>query len=145
MSCEKLHESITNFEASRSTELIRRHHNVRDQWFPTQGIKVQNKCAREKVAKIWIDILFRNQHDTLRISWNVVCKLVLIRFVQSVKSTFCTVSRGFTLGIVFQFPAKNHDERTVPKVHSQHHRRMTPTCCCYTINETLFERKCFQA
>ena len=124
-------KSITNFEASGSTELTRRHHNVRDQWLLTQRTKVQGiktSVQERRWRKIGSTCISRNQRDTLRISWNVVCKLVFIRFVQSVKSTFCTVSRGFKLGIVYQFPAKTHDERTIPKEHvlhqsllSQHH------------------------
>ena len=50
------------------------------------------------MQKIGSTSISRNQRDTLRISWNVVCKLVVIRFVQSVDSTFYTVSRGFKLG-----------------------------------------------
>ena len=109
-------ESTTNFEASGSTELIRSPHNVRDQWLLMQGTKVQNKCARKKVSKNCSRCISRNQRDTLRTSWNVVCKLVVIRFVQSVNSKLCTVSRGFKLGIVYQFPAKTTTSQHHPAV-----------------------------
>ena len=69
--------------------------------------------ARRKVAKNCSTRISRDQRDTLRISWNVVCELVVIRFVQSVNSTFCTVSRGLKLGIVYQFPAKTKTNETV--------------------------------
>ena len=51
----------------------------------------------------FVKCILRDQRDTLRISWNDVCKV--IRFVQSVNSTFCTVSWRFKLGIVHQFQA----------------------------------------
>ena len=51
-------KSTTNFESSGSMELIRSHHNVRDQWLLMQGTKVQNKWARRKVAKNWLDTPF---------------------------------------------------------------------------------------
>ena len=69
-----------------------------------------------------------------------------------VKSTFCTVSRGFKLGIVHQLPTKTTTNEQFPRstccirvfCHNttQLCRRMTPTYYCSTLNETLFERKC---
>ena len=94
-------KSVTHFEISGSTELTRRHHNVRDQWLLTQGeptqmhldiqdqrllmqgIKVLTSVQETRWRKIGSTCISRIQRDTLRISWNVVCKLVFIRFVQS--------------------------------------------------------------
>ena len=112
-------------------------------------------CRKGGLRQIGSTRTSRNQRDTLRISWNVVCKLVFIRFFQNVKSTFCTVSRGFKLGIVYQFPAKTTTIEQFPRstccirvfCHNitQLCRRMTPTYHCSTLNETLLERQCFQA
>ena len=141
-------KSTTNFDSSGSTELTRSHHNVRDQRLLVQGTnKDASRCtgsvasdagnqSPEQVGKKEsCEKLARNQRGTLRISWNIVCKLVVIRFVQSVDSTFCTVSRGFKLGIVYQFPAKTTTNEQFPifrccvRVFCHH---ITQLCCRVT-------------
>ena len=118
-----------------------------------QGTEVQNKCAGNKAG--WTCIS-RNQRDILwRISRNIGRKLVFVRFFQDVKSTFFTVSRRFKFGIVYQFPSKaTTDEqysrsaccvRVFCRHISQLCRGMTPTYHRSALNETLFERKRFQA
>ena len=67
----------------------------------------RTSVQEKKLRKICSTCISRNQRDILRISWNVVCKLVVIKFVQSVTSTLCTVSREFKLGIVYQFLTKS--------------------------------------
>ena len=60
-------------------------------------------------------------------------------------STFCMVSRGFKLGIVYQFPAKTTTNEQFPRCTcTQLCCRVTPAYHCSTLNDTLFERKCFQ-
>ena len=70
-----------------------------------------------KVVKTGSRCISRDQRGTLWISWNIGCELVFVKFCQNVKSTFCTISRGFKFGIVYHFPPKTHDGRTVPKEH----------------------------
>ena len=55
----------TNFETSRSTELIRNHHNIRNQWLLMQGTEVQNNRTRRKVAKILVQHAFHVINVTL--------------------------------------------------------------------------------
>ena len=74
---------------------------------------------------------------------------------KNVKSTFCTVSRRFKFGVVYQFPRKTTTDEQLPRsaccvrvfgYHiSQLCRGMTPTYHRAALNGTLFERKRFQA
>ena len=149
-------KSITNFEASGSTELKKRHHDFQDQWLLMQGTEVQNKCAgkgfAEKLAKHAFHVinvtLFGSRGTSSENSFSSGSS-------QNVKSTFCTVSRGFKLGIVFQIPAKTTTNEQFPRstccVRDFCHnvswlcRRKTPTYHCSSLNETLFEHKCLPA
>ena len=120
-----------------------------------QGTEVQNKCAGNEVVRTDQTCISRNQRDTLWISCNIIYKYVVAGFCQNVKSTFCTVSRRFKFGIVYQFPPKTTTDEQFPRstccvrvfcYHiSQLCRGMTPTYHRATLNETLFERKRFQA
>ena len=83
----------TNFEASGTTELISSLHIVQEQWLLMQGTNKDASCREpksrtsgqeEKLQKIGSTRISRDQRDTLRILWNIVCKLVVLRFVQSV-------------------------------------------------------------
>ena len=120
-------KSITKFEASRSTELKLRHHRCSGSMLLMQGSPEQ-MGKKDSFVKLARHALPSNQRDTLRISWNI-CKLVVIKVFQNVKSTFCTVSREFKLGIVYQFPAKTTTKEQFPK----------STCCirvfCHNITE----------
>ena len=61
-----------------------------------QGSEVRIKCAGNKDDRTCIS---RNHRDILRISWNIDCKLVFVRFLQNVMSTFCTVCEDSNLGM----------------------------------------------
>ena len=119
-------KSITNFDASASTEPRQRHHEVQDQWQLMQGTEVQNMCAENQADRTCIS---RHQRDILWISRNIGCKLVFVRFFENVKSTFCTVSRSFKFGIVYQFPSKTTTDEQFPR----------SACCvrvfCYHISQ----------
>ena len=144
----------TNFEASGSTELIRSHHNVRDQWLLMQGTKDPEQACKKKSCEKLVQPAFHVINVTLfgfrgtssanwlssgssRVRFHVLHGFVRIQTWDRV-----TIS------------SENHDERTVPKVHVLHlslcHNatqlccRVTPAYHCSTLNETLFERKCFQ-
>ena len=87
-----------------------------------QGTKIQNKCAGNKAGGTCIS---RSQRDTL---CNIGCKLVFVRFFQSVNSTFCTVFAMIQTSDRVSISSEDHEERTVPKVHvlrqsllSEHH------------------------
>ena len=78
----------------------------------------------------------------------------MIRFVQSVDSTSCSVSRRFKLGIVFQFPAKTKTNSSQGAYAASQSLspggthlwcRVTLAYHYSTLNETQFERKCFQS
>ena len=147
--------SITNFDASASTEPTQRHHEVLDQWLLMQRTEVQNKCAENKAVRTDLTCISRNQRDILWISWNIGCNLVFVRFSQNVKSTFCAVSQGFKIGIVYkcspktttdeQFPMSTCSVRVLCYHVSQLCRGMTPTYHRAALKDTVFERKCFQA
>ena len=152
---------------------MRSHHNIRNQWSLMQGTnKDASRCTRsvapdagnqcpeqvgkkESCEKLASTRISRNQRDTLRISWNIICKLVVLRFVQSVDSAFCTVSRGLKLGIMYQFSAKTTTDEQFQRCSCYigvFYHNVTQLCCrvtpayhCSTLNETLFEWKCFQA
>ena len=129
------------------------HHDVPDQWLLMQGNEVQNTCAGNKADWTFIS---RDQHDILGISWNIGCKLVFVRFFQKCQ---VHVLPGFAkiqiLGPCINFHRKaTTDEEFLRSAccvrvfcyHiSQLCRGMTPTYHRAALNETLFERKRFQA
>ena len=72
-----LHSSQSKCQECRHQRVrfkfLRMHRDVRDHWLLMQGTEVQNKCVPEKIVKKYQICSSRNQRDTLRISWNVVC------------------------------------------------------------------------
>ena len=111
-------KTVTNFDASASTGPTQRHHEVHDHWLlmqePKSRTKVQDNSAENGSVRTDRTCISRKR-DIVWISWNIGSKLVFVRFFHNVKSTFCTVSRGFKLGIAYHSTEK-HDGRTVPKV-----------------------------
>ena len=166
-------KSTTNFEASGSTELIRSHHNVRDQWLlmqePTkthldvqdqwllmQGTKVQNKCVRKKVAKKLARHAFHVINETLFGSRGTSSANSLSSGSSRVSiPRFARFPEDSNLGTCINFCRKPTTNKQFPKCTccirvfchniTQPCRRMTPTYCCSTLDETLFERKCLQS
>ena len=113
---------------------------------------VGKKESFEKLARHTFHVV---NVTTLRISWNVVCKLIVIRFVPEcrfhVLHGFARIQNWDRVSI----SSENHDERNSSKgaraasesfvtTSRSCAAEPTPAYCCSTLNETLFKRKCFQ-
>ena len=148
-------KSTTNFEASGSTELMRSHHNVRDQWLLMQGT---NKDASRCTGSVASDA--GNQSPEQMCKKEGCEKLARHAFHVTLfgsrgTSSANSLSSGSSrVSIPCQFPAKTTTNNQFPRCtccirvfcrSSPTCRRMTPTYYCSTLNETLFERKCLQA
>ena len=166
-------KSITNFEASGSTELIRRHHNVRDQWLLMQGTnKDASRCTRSVASDARnqsLEQVFQKEgcEKLARHAFHVVnVTLFGSRGTSSANSLssgssrvsfprFARFREDSNLGscINFQRRLRRTNSSQGARAASgffchnitQLCRRMTPTYSCSTLNETLFERKCLQA
>ena len=68
-----------------------------------QGTEVQNKCAGNEVVRTDQTCISRYQRDTLWISWNIGCKLVLSGSAKMPSPRFAQVREDSNLGSYINF------------------------------------------
>ena len=165
--------STTNFEASGSTELIRSHHNVRDQWLLMQGTNKDasrctgsvasdagNQSPEQVCKKEGCEKLARHAFHVINVT------LFGSRGTSSANSLSSASSRvsiprfgrfreDSNLGSCINFQRKPRRTNSSQGARAASESfvttspgcaaEMTPTYYCSTFNETLFQRKCLQA
>ena len=131
------------------------HLDVQDQWLRSGNRSPEQVCKKggcEKLARH----AFHEMNVTLRISWNVVCNSLSSGSSEVSIPRFARLREDSNLGSCINFQRKPRrtnssqgaraaSESFVTHFQTQLCRRMTPTFSCSTPDETLFERKCFQA
>ena len=114
-----------------------------------QETEDQSKCAKNKVVRHQLTrhAFSRHHRYTFWISWNIICKFIVVGCCQNAKSTFCTVREASKFGVVYQrqatsatdedFPRSTCDIRFFGYNVTQLCSRMTPAYHRATRNKTF--------